>query len=51
MNRKKSPQIEMKEIEDVEARLTDLEVEIKLVRSAMIRNGNINNTKKALIED
>jgi len=51
IHRKKNPQIEMKEMEDVEARITDLEVEIKLVRSAMIRNGNINNTKKALIED
>jgi len=42
---KKKPQIEMKEIEDVEARIADLEVEIKLVRSAMIKNGNGNQQK------
>ena len=41
----------MKEIEDVEARIADLEVEIKLVRSAMIKNGNVSNTKRAMIED
>ena len=43
---KKKPQIEMKEIEDVEARISDLEVEIKLVRSAMIKNGNVSTTKR-----
>ena len=48
---KKKPQIEMKEIEDVEARISDLEVEIKLVRSAMIKNGNVSTTKRALIEE
>ena len=45
------PQIEMKEIEDVEARIADLEVEIKLVRNAMIKNGNVNTTKRALNEE
>merc|ERR1711873_317374 len=40
---KKKPQIEMK---DVEARISDLEIEIKLVRNAMIKNGNTNMTKK-----
>ena len=48
---KKKPQIEMKEIEDIEARISDLEVEIKLVRSAMIKNGNVSTTKRALIEE
>ena len=48
---KKKPQIEMKEIEDVEARISDLEVEIKLVRNAMIKNGNTNTTKRALNEE
>ena len=48
---KKKPQMEMKEIEDVEARISDLEVEIKLVRNAMIKNGNTNTTKKALNEE
>jgi len=51
IHRKKNPQIEMKEIEDVEARITDLEVEIKLVRNAMIKNGNVNTTKRALNEE
>ena len=51
INRKKNPQIELKEIEDVEARIADLEVEIKLVRSAMIKNGNVSNTKRAMIEE
>ena len=41
----------MKEIEDVEARISDLEVEIKLVRSAMIKNGNASTTKRALNEE
>ena len=41
----------MKEIEDVEARISDLEMEIKLVRNAMIKNGNTNTTKKALNEE
>ena len=41
----------MKEIEDVEARISDLEVEIKLVRNAMIKNGNTNTTKRALNEE
>ena len=40
----------MKEIEDVEARISDLEVEIKLVRNAMIKTGNA-TTKKALNEE
>ena len=48
---KKKPQIEMKEIEDVEARIADLEVEIKLVRSAMIKNGKVSTTKKAMIDE
>ena len=48
---KKKPQIEMKEMEDVEARISDLEIEIKLVRNAMIKNGNTNMTKKALNEE
>merc|ERR1711872_485807 len=48
---KKKPQIEMKEIEDVEARIANLEVEIKLVRSAMIKNGNVSTTKRAMIEE
>ena len=48
---KKKPQIEMKEIEDVEARISDLEVEIKLLRNAMIKNGNTNTTKKVLNEE
>ena len=48
---KKKPQIEMKEIEDVDARISDLEMEIKLVRNAMIKNGNTNTTKKALTEE
>ena len=48
---KKKPQIEMKEIEDVEARISDLEVEIKLVRNAMIKTGNTNTTKRALNEE
>ena len=51
INRKKNPQIELKEMEDVEARIADLEVEIKLVRSAMIKNGNVSNTKRAMIEE
>ena len=41
----------MKEIEDVEARISDLEVEIKLLRNAMIKNGNTNTTKKVLNEE
>ena len=48
---KKKPQIEMKEIEDVEARITDLEVEIKLLRKVMVKNGNPNTTKKVLAEE
>merc|ERR1712136_660811 len=45
IHNKKKPQIEMKEMEDVEARISDLEIEIKLVRNAMIKNGNTNMTK------
>ena len=41
----------MKEMEDVEARISDLEIEIKLVRNAMIKNGNTNMTKKAMNEE
>ena len=48
---KKKPQIEMKEIEDVEARITDLEVEIKLLRNVMVKNGNSNTTRKVLNEE
>ena len=31
--------------------ISDLEIEIKLVRNAMIKNGNTNMTKKALNEE
>ena len=48
---KKTPQIEMKEMEDVEARISDLEVEIKLLRNVMVKNGNTNTTKKVLAEE
>ena len=48
---KKKPQIEMKEIEDVEARISDLEVEIKLLRKVMVKNGNTNAMKKVLTEE
>ena len=41
----------MKEIEDVEARISDLEVEIKLLRNAMVKNGNTNATRKVLNEE
>ena len=41
----------MKEIEDVEARISDLEVEIKLLRNVMVKNGNTNATKKVLNEE
>merc|ERR1711872_781306 len=51
IHNKKKPQIEMKEMEDVEARISDLEVEIKLVRNAMIKNGNTNMMKKAMNEE
>ena len=49
-NRKK-PQIEMKDMEDVEARISDLEVEIKLVRNAMIKNGKTSMMKKEINEE
>ena len=48
---KKNPQIEMKEIEDVEAKISDLEVEIKLLRNVMVKNGNTNTTRKVLNEE
>ena len=48
---KKKPQIEMKEMEDVEARISDLEIEIKLVRNAMIKNGKTNMMKKEINEE
>merc|ERR1711872_913334 len=48
---KNTPQVEMKEMEDVEARISDLEIEIKLVRNAMIKNGNTNMMKKAMNEE
>ena len=48
---KNNPQIEMKEIEDVEARISDLEVEIKLLRKVMVKNGNTNAMKKVLTEE
>ena len=41
----------MKEIEDVEARITDLEVEIKLLRNVMVKNGNSTTTRKVLNEE
>ena len=41
----------MKEIEDVEARISDLEVEIKLLRNVMVKNGNTNATRKVLNEE
>ena len=41
----------MKEMEDVEARISDLEIEIKFVRNAMIKNGNTNMMKKAMNEE
>ena len=48
---KKKPQIEMREMEDVEARISDLEVEIKLVRNAMIKNGKTSMMKKEINEE
>ena len=50
-NNNKNPQVEMKEIEDVEARISDLEVEIKLLRNVMVKNGNTNAMKKVLTEE
>ena len=51
IHNKKKPQIEMKEMEDVEARISDLEIEIKLVRNAMIKNGKTNMMKKEINEE
>ena len=51
IHNKKKPQIEMKEMEDVEARISDLEVEIKLVRNAMIKNGKTSMMKKEINEE
>ena len=51
IHNKKKPQIEMKEMEDVEARISDLEVEIKLVRNAMIKNGKTSMMKKDINEE
>ena len=41
----------MREMEDVEARISDLEVEIKLVRNAMIKNGKTSMMKKEINEE
>ena len=41
----------MREMEDVEARISDLEVEIKLVRNAMIKNGKTSMMKKEVNEE
>ena len=41
----------MKEMEDVEARISELEVQIKLLRNVMVKNGNTNTAKKILAEE
>ena len=48
---KKTAQIEMKEMEDVEARISELEVQIKLLRNVMVKNGNTITAKKKLAEE
>ena len=46
-----APQVELKEMEDVEARISELENQIKLLRNVMVKNGNANTAKKILAEE
>ena len=48
---KNTPQVELKEMEDVEFRISELENQIKLLRNVMVRNGNANAAKKILAEE
>ena len=48
---KNTPQVEQKEMEDVEFRISELENQIKLLRNVMVRNGNANTAKKILAEE
>ena len=48
---KNTPQVELKEMEDVEARISELENQIKLLRNVMVKNGNANTAKKILAEE
>ena len=51
IHNKNTPQVEQKEMDDVEFRISELENQIKLLRNIMVRNGNANAAKKILAEE
>ena len=46
MNNRKTPQLEQKELEDVENRISDLEDEMRLFKNLMAKNSNNGISKR-----
>ena len=51
IHNKNTPQVEQKEMEDVEFRISELEDQMQLFRNVMVRNVNFNASKKILAEE
>ena len=46
MHNKNTPQLEQKELEDVENRISELEDQMLLFKNVMVRNSNISASKR-----
>ena len=46
IHNKNTPQLELKELEDVEFRISELEDQMQLFKNVMVRNVNFNASKK-----
>ena len=46
IHNKNTPQLEQKELEDVENRISDLEDQMQLFKNVMVRNSNFNASKR-----
>ena len=51
IHNKNTPQLELKELEDVEFRISELEDQMQLFKNVMVRNVNFNASKKILAEE
>ena len=46
IHNKNTPQLELKELEDVENRISELEDQMQLFKNVMVRNSNFNASKR-----
>ena len=51
MNNRKTPQLEQKELEDVENRISDLEDEMRLFKNLMAKNSNNGISKRMTLAE